>query len=67
VEVARFAAAGMRMGMGRWRLTRGGEGRRGNERGRGRANGVDSRKRTDGTDSPKAEHKKAGYYCLLNK
>jgi hypothetical protein len=65
-EVARFAAAGMRMGMGR-RLTRGGEGRRGNERGRGRANGVDSRKRTDGTDSPKAEHKKADYYCLLNK
>jgi hypothetical protein len=65
-EVARFVAAGMRMGMGR-RLTRGGEGRRGNERGRGRANGVDSQKRTDGTDSPKAEHKKAGYYCLLNK
>jgi hypothetical protein len=43
------------------------EGRRGNERGRERANGVDSRKRTDGADSPKAEHKKVGYYCLLNK
>jgi hypothetical protein len=43
------------------------EGRRGNERGRERANGVDSRKRTDGADSPKAEHKKAGYYYLLNK
>jgi hypothetical protein len=42
-------------------------GRRGNERGRERANGVDSRKRTDGADSPKAEHKKACYYCLLNK
>jgi hypothetical protein len=46
---------GMRMGMERRRLTRGGGGEAGDKRGRGRANGVDSRKRTDGVDSPKAE------------